>query len=68
MPSLEKAPYSFYPRISEDLKKMTEANALAAPTPLLSREKGDGCVTESPAGFELVQLGSSKSSAPPAAE
>ena len=54
-------------RISEDLKKMTDLNAMQPPTPLLSREKGEGCVTESPAGFELVQLGSSKS-APPAAE
>ena len=56
-------------RISEDLKKMTEANAMAAPVPLLLRDKGDGCVTETEsAGFELVQLGSSRSSPPPAAE
>ena len=59
-------------RISEDVKKMADLNALT-PTPLLSREKGEGCVTEAEdgagvdAGLALVQLGKSKA-APPAAE
>jgi phosphomethylpyrimidine synthase len=59
-------------RISEDVKKMADLNALT-PTPLLSLEKGEGCVTEAEdgtgvdAGLALVQLGKSKA-APPAAE
>jgi len=59
-------------RISEDVKKMADENALT-PRPLLSREKGEGCVTEAEdgagvdAGLALVQLGKSKA-APPAAE
>ncbi len=59
-------------RISEDVKKMADENALV-PRPLLSRETGEGCVTDAAsgpgidAGLELVQLGSSKSP-PPAAE
>jgi len=61
-------------RISEDVKKMADVNALV-PVPLLSREKlvsvdgvDGGCVTDGEAGgMELVQLGKAKAS-PPAAE
>jgi phosphomethylpyrimidine synthase len=53
-------------RISEDVRKMAEAN-VARPTRLLSLDKGNGCVTETTDG--LVQLTPSAARAdPPAAE
>ncbi len=56
-------------RISEDVRKLADANVLK-PTPLLAREKPavdvSGCVTEPEPG--LVQLSTSAKSAPPAAE